>query len=255
MANSDKLNTAMNMIPFHALQALGRIFQEGLRYGRNNWKDGADADFVEERLNHAIRHLMLWANGDRDEDHLAKVMWFCVTTLELQRTVPGLYNELLKRATKLPSDTEQSVMEAFNDERVDREYPPCTDNPEPKFVPLGKHEESPEHFGTNKTIWNDELQRRALEAEQAALMQTIAILRDTYDSEDERKKFEDQHLGKFERPTAEQEQEEINRQKIVQLKKDLLHTLNCNCGGCESWRPELIKELMELGIKVMILHD
>lgn len=51
-----------------------------------NWKQGVnDEEYQRERLEHAMRHLMLWTNGDRTEDHLAKVMWFCATQLELER--------------------------------------------------------------------------------------------------------------------------------------------------------------------------
>lgn len=102
MANSEKLGTMMQMIPFSALEALGRIFKEGLKYGRNNWKNKPDADFIEERANHAIRHLMLWCNGDRQEEHLAKVMWFATTTIELLQKHPEIEKELLRRNTDTP---------------------------------------------------------------------------------------------------------------------------------------------------------
>ena len=38
-----------------------------------------------ERWEHESRHLQLWADGDRSEEHLAKVMWFCATQIELER--------------------------------------------------------------------------------------------------------------------------------------------------------------------------
>lgn len=44
-----------------------------------------DKAYQEERLEHAMLHLLKWKEGDRSEAHLAKVAWFCVTQLELER--------------------------------------------------------------------------------------------------------------------------------------------------------------------------
>lgn len=86
-AKTEVLGTAIRQIPVASLQAIGSIFEEGAaKYGRNNWLKGAgDREYQEERLEHAITHLMLYANGDRSENHLAKVAWFCVTQLEHTR--------------------------------------------------------------------------------------------------------------------------------------------------------------------------
>lgn len=85
-AKSDRLNLGLTLIPFHSIYRLGKIYLEGLRYGFENWKKGVnDKDFQQERLEHALNHLFLWKEGDRTEDHLAKVMWFCVTQMELER--------------------------------------------------------------------------------------------------------------------------------------------------------------------------
>lgn len=85
-AKSDKLGTGLTMIPFYSLYRLGSIFIEGLRYGRDNWKKGVnDKEYQEERLEHAVNHIFKYKEGDRTEDHLAKVCWFCVTQMELER--------------------------------------------------------------------------------------------------------------------------------------------------------------------------
>jgi hypothetical protein len=85
-AKTDKVSTGLTLIPFHSLFALGKIFVEGLRYGKDNWKKGVgDKEYQEERLEHALTHLSLWKEGDRSEAHLAKVAWFCFTQLELER--------------------------------------------------------------------------------------------------------------------------------------------------------------------------
>jgi len=85
-AATDKLGLGLVMVPLYSVFRIGKIFIEGLRYGRDNWKKGVhDKEYQEERLEHALRHLFLWKEGDRQEDHLAKVAWFCVTQMELER--------------------------------------------------------------------------------------------------------------------------------------------------------------------------
>lgn len=85
-ANTDKVGTGLVLIPWYSILELGKIFVEGLRYGRDNWKKGVyDKTYQEERLEHAMLHLLKWKEGDRSEQHLAKVMWFCATQLELER--------------------------------------------------------------------------------------------------------------------------------------------------------------------------
>lgn len=85
-AKTDVLNLGLTMIPFHSLYRIGKIFIEGLRYGKDNWKNGVNnSNYQEERLEHAMNHLFLWKEGDRTEDHLAKVAWFCLTQMDLER--------------------------------------------------------------------------------------------------------------------------------------------------------------------------
>lgn len=82
-AKSEMICPGIEQIPFEALEACGAIFEEGrVKYGLGNWKKGVkDEEYQTERTRHAIRHLMLYANGDRSEDHVAKVMWWTVTTI------------------------------------------------------------------------------------------------------------------------------------------------------------------------------
>ena len=86
-ANTEKVPGGKRYIPLSALEALGSIFLEGVpKYGEYNWKHGAwDRKYQMERWEHADRHLHLWVEGDRTENHLAKVMWFCATQIELER--------------------------------------------------------------------------------------------------------------------------------------------------------------------------
>lgn len=81
--SSDTLCPGIDQVPFEGIEAIGLIFKEGEeKYGRDNWKKQPDnKEYTAERTRHAIRHLWLYANGDRSEPHLAKVAWFCVTTI------------------------------------------------------------------------------------------------------------------------------------------------------------------------------
>ena len=93
-AATDKVGTGLLLIPFYSILRIGAIFIEGLRYGKDNWKKGVnDKEYQEERLEHAMLHLIKWKEGDRTEDHLAKVAWFCVTQLELERLEKENVNE------------------------------------------------------------------------------------------------------------------------------------------------------------------
>ncbi len=80
---SEILSPGVDQIPFESLEEIGSIFAEGeIKYGLDNWKQQPDnKPYDKERTRHAIRHLMLYANGDRSENHVAKVAWWAVTTI------------------------------------------------------------------------------------------------------------------------------------------------------------------------------
>ena len=82
-AQSETLSPGIEQVPFEGIEAIGAVFEEGrVKYGVDNWKKAiGDKGYQTERTRHAIRHLTLWANGDRSEPHLAKVAWFCVTQI------------------------------------------------------------------------------------------------------------------------------------------------------------------------------
>lgn len=71
----------VGQIPWESLKQLGAIFKEGeAKHGRGNWKKAvSDIPYQQERWEHAERHLRLYNEGDRSENHMAKVMWYaCV---------------------------------------------------------------------------------------------------------------------------------------------------------------------------------
>lgn len=77
----DAIRPRYDLIPQQWLEALARIFEEGRKprpglpegYG-DSWKQGG-LDFLQDCLNHAQHHLLLYHAGDRTEEHLAKVAW------------------------------------------------------------------------------------------------------------------------------------------------------------------------------------
>ena len=91
---SELLAPGVEQIPFEGLEAIGKIFSEReKKYGLDNWKlQPNNTEYNRERTRHAIRHLMLWANGDRSEPHLAKVAWFCVTTIWREKQTKQQWN-------------------------------------------------------------------------------------------------------------------------------------------------------------------
>jgi len=87
-ALSGKEIPGIDMIPVYSLYRIGEIFDEGIAsgYPKENWKKGVgDKAYQIARAKHAAKHLWKWLNGDRSENHLAKVGWFIVTQLELER--------------------------------------------------------------------------------------------------------------------------------------------------------------------------
>lgn len=89
----------LTQIPAMSLRRLGAIFKEGeAKYGKNNWRSASDViEWQLERANHAMRHLTNYVHqlqfgeciGEPGEDDLAKVAWFCVTQMELERIQDG----------------------------------------------------------------------------------------------------------------------------------------------------------------------
>ena len=72
-ATSTLLMEDWHDLPFAALQAAARRFNLGRsKHGRFNWKQG-DAAFVEERIKHLVRHVMLFAETRQQDDYDALI--------------------------------------------------------------------------------------------------------------------------------------------------------------------------------------
>ena len=63
----DRIEERFDLIPPTAMMAVAKAMAQGARrYGDYNWQGLP----IENILNHAMRHIVLYMEGDRDEDHL-----------------------------------------------------------------------------------------------------------------------------------------------------------------------------------------
>lgn len=78
-ARSSEQAPRYDLIPRVALEREARRMAEGAAaHGENNYQKGkGDEAYMQERINHAIEHLLRYASGDRSDDHLAAVRANC----------------------------------------------------------------------------------------------------------------------------------------------------------------------------------
>jgi hypothetical protein len=73
MRSGDDRETRFDLICPHALFRLARRYAEGsAKYGDDNWTKGIP---IQNLLNHVLRHLNMFREGDLSDDHLAGAMW------------------------------------------------------------------------------------------------------------------------------------------------------------------------------------
>ena len=74
-AKSSERRPRYDLIPLLALEREAQRMAEGAAsHGENNYQKGAgDPVYVRDRVNHLIHHALLYASGDRSDDHLAAI--------------------------------------------------------------------------------------------------------------------------------------------------------------------------------------
>ena len=83
---SDAEDVRFDLITPVGLRRLAETCAEGAKkYGDHNWERGIPASVM---LNHAIRHLVLWLQGDVSEDHLAHAAWNIFGTMHFEERMP-----------------------------------------------------------------------------------------------------------------------------------------------------------------------
>ena len=85
---TDAENVRFDLITPIGLRRLAKTCAEGARkYSDRNWEKGIPASVM---LNHAIRHIYLWLEGDDTEDHLAHAAWNILGVAHFEETMPDL---------------------------------------------------------------------------------------------------------------------------------------------------------------------
>jgi hypothetical protein len=86
--STDANNVRFDLITPIGLRRLAETAAEGARkYGDRNWLKGIPASVM---LNHAIRHVYLWLQGDATEDHLAHAAWGLFGVMHFEEAMPEM---------------------------------------------------------------------------------------------------------------------------------------------------------------------
>ena len=74
-----------DLLPWYAIDRLAKHYQNGAaKYGDNNWRKGIN---LSRYLSSAMRHLVKYAMGWRDEDHLAAALWNIAAIIETEKMI------------------------------------------------------------------------------------------------------------------------------------------------------------------------
>jgi hypothetical protein len=110
-ASSSERRPAYEQIYLGFLKRLGARFALGEeKHDRGNWlraykvnaKDSAyryDIDFLRDRYNHAVEHLLSLSTGTKDDDHLGAVGWFLSMAAEAEEVYGVNWQEILRVGT------------------------------------------------------------------------------------------------------------------------------------------------------------
>lgn len=86
--STDANDVRYDLITPIGLRRLASTCAEGARkYGPYNWTKGIPASVM---LNHAIRHVYLWLQGDASEDHLAHAAWGLCGVMHFEEAMPEM---------------------------------------------------------------------------------------------------------------------------------------------------------------------
>ncbi len=93
--STDADGVRFDLITPIGLRRLAETCAEGARkYGAFNWQKGIPAS---EMLNHAIRHIYLWLQGDSQEDHLAHAAWNVLSVCHFEEAMPAMIDVPARR--------------------------------------------------------------------------------------------------------------------------------------------------------------
>ena len=116
-ATSSGENLPYADIPVSFIRRVAKRFQLGQqKHGRGNWLRsyeiarykaiGYDVEFLRDRYNHAVEHLLSLKEGTKDDDHIGAVGWFLAFASEAEEL--GInWKRVLKVRT--PEDDEEFI--------------------------------------------------------------------------------------------------------------------------------------------------
>lgn len=88
LSSTDADDVRFDLISPIALERIARTYAEGAkRYGEHNWLKGIPSS---DLLNRALRHINLYLQGDKSEDHLAHAAWNIFAIMHFEETRPEL---------------------------------------------------------------------------------------------------------------------------------------------------------------------
>lgn len=77
-----------DLIPVQPLERLAMLYMRGAeKYDDNNWQKGQPFSRTYASL---LRHIYAWRQGDKDEDHLAAVIWNAMSLMWYEENKPDL---------------------------------------------------------------------------------------------------------------------------------------------------------------------
>ena len=88
--SDDANNEAWHLMTPVGLRRVAETCREGaVKYGDYNWEKGMP---IADLMNHAIRHIYKYLDGDRSEDHLAHAAWGLLGAMHSEERWPELNN-------------------------------------------------------------------------------------------------------------------------------------------------------------------
>ena len=109
----------LETLPYNGLRSLARTCHEGAtKYGENNWLLGFQ---VTGLLNHAVRHLIRYGNGDRTEDHRGHSSWGFMTSVYFLNHRPECCKLLLGPNYTLTEEIREYLTEHENRRQIEKQ--------------------------------------------------------------------------------------------------------------------------------------
>lgn len=76
-----------DLIPAEPLKRLAQLYERGaIKYGEHNWTKGIP---LARYLDSALRHLINYMEGDREEDHLIAACWNLFSLVATEERING----------------------------------------------------------------------------------------------------------------------------------------------------------------------